>query len=936
MKKLFIIFSLLQVALSSRGQVLALDTTDNFCIGAEQTIYMFDDWSRPRIFDFDNDGDKDFAILEDYADSLAIYINNGTADFTVTPSYKISTTWNLVDLAVSDLDADGFIDIVTISDNGDLYFYKNNAGVSLTQVSTLANTIMPNLSAHKIEIHDFNNDGLVDILGSGEDYVLGTFHAFTFQQTGTFTFSQMSAMPVFSGHIAQFNLPKTTFAFADFDADGFQDFAIGCEDITDTIEVYKNAGTTTSISFIATPFSFTNSATGYTEYIKAGDYTGDGMADISVASSSGFSIHRNMGSAMTFTPFITDPSIFCKQFDFADMNSDNMKDLVTCDYGSYHIYPGVSTSQVSFLSGFYNYFNLYDRRQFGLADLDANSTPDFLFIGMGDVPYLQVSRNFTFHLKNTIVSTNTLICGSTPVTFSVSNSHPSYPGNYDWTPGPATGTLYTAAAAGSVSCAFSYTLPPGMGQCTIYSDTILVNSQVTPTAAINATMSAINCSGASIPLEVNVTGSTTYTWSTGQTTSSIVVTPTTTATYTVFLDNGCPGSETITVNITSNPTVYITAPSTSICAGDSLVLTANGGGAYTWYPSSATTTSITIKPTATSDYTVVGYNSFGCSDTTNTTITVNTLPAVNIAPSKSLICFPDTVTLTASGASSYTWSTGANSSTLPVIALVNTTYSVTGSNGCIASAIFTLNGFSRPTITATSSKPNVCNGDSVTLKAYGAGSYTWAPGFQIGNSIYDFPGGPTTYSVLGVNSFGCYNYTTVSVGFNNPPAITIASSELCVGKPATITAVGAISYTWDNGSTSSAIGVTPVNQTPLSFTVDAVDATGCKSTATQTFPISDQCTLIVWNGVTPNGDGHNDFFRIENIEQYPGNQVLIFNRWGQKLADIDDYNNTNKFWSGNAVGDNLVPSGTYYYVIDLKNGSEPLKGYIELTKKDLN
>ena len=116
------------------------------------------------------------------------------------------------------------------------------------------------------------------------------------------------------------------------------------------------------------------------------------------------------------------------------------------------------------------------------------------------------------------------------------------------------------------------------------------------------------------------------------------------------------------------------------------------------------------------------------------------------------------------------------------------------------------------------------------------------------------------------------------------------------------------------------------------FTVDGVDANGCKSSTNQDFSISDRCSLVVYNGVTPNGDGHNDYFRIENIEQYSGNLVLIFNRWGQKLAEINDYNNTNNFWAGT---DQQVPSGTYYYVIDLKNGSELLKGYIELTKQGL-
>lgn len=935
MKKLLIIIGLLQIMFTSSAQ-LALDTTDNFCIGAEQLISQFEDWSRPRIFDFDNDGDKDFAVIEDFADSLAVYINNGTADFTLAKPIKILTSGNLVDLAISDFDLDGFIDIVTIADNGDLYFYQNVSGTSLSLAGNVGNTIMPTLRAHKIEVHDLNNDGLADIIGSGEDYSLGTFYAFTFQQSVTFTFFQMTPIPIFAGHTAQVNLPQTHFDFADFDADGFQDFAIGCEDLLDTIEVYKNAGTMASITFVAVPSTFTNSASGYTKYIKTTDCTGDGMPDISIASSGGFSINQNMASAMTFSAYITDLSIFCSQFDFADLNSDNMKDVVTCDFGSYNIYVGTSFSQINFWSGIYNNFNLFDRRSFALADFDSNAIPDFLFVGTGDMPYLQVSRNFTFNLKNTIVSTNTAICGSTPVDFTVTSSHPTYPGNYNWTPGPSTTTSLSTTTAGGVYSSFSYTLPPGLGQCTIGSNTIYINSQSTPSAPITATVSAINCPGTSVPLEASIPVYTTYTWSTGQSTYSILVSPTTTTTYSLFLNNGCPGVEIYTVNVSPNPTVSISAPSTSICTGDSLLLTGNGGVNYLWLPGSSTTSSIYVKPTNTTGYSLVGTNSFGCSDTGYVNITVNTVPVLSVVPSKTLICFPDTVTLIASGAPSYTWSTGSNTSTISVLVFSGTNYTLSGSNGCKATVVYTLTGFARPSITAVSSKPTVCSGDSVLLQASGAASYTWAPLFQFGSTVFDYPGGPTTYSVLGISTNGCYNYATVSVGLNNPPMLSIVSSELCLGKSATITATGATSYLWDDNSTNASFAYTPTSTTPISFTVCGTDAIGCKSTLSKTFSISDQCTLVVWNGITPNGDGHNDYFRIDNIEQYPGNKVLIFNRWGQKLAEIDDYNNANRHWEGTAIGDQQVPSGTYYYVIDLKNGSDLLKGYIELTKRDTN
>lgn len=95
---------------------------------------------------------------------------------------------------------------------------------------------------------------------------------------------------------------------------------------------------------------------------------------------------------------------------------------------------------------------------------------------------------------------------------------------------------------------------------------------------------------------------------------------------------------------------------------------------------------------------------------------------------------------------------------------------------------------------------------------------------------------------------------------------------------------------------------------------------------------TEPCQVTVYNGITPNGDGTNDFFYIENIEQFSSSKVEIFNRWGQKLADIKQYNNSTNAWKG-TVGDSneTAPSGTYFYIIDLGNGAKPIKGWLELT-----
>jgi gliding motility-associated-like protein len=87
--------------------------------------------------------------------------------------------------------------------------------------------------------------------------------------------------------------------------------------------------------------------------------------------------------------------------------------------------------------------------------------------------------------------------------------------------------------------------------------------------------------------------------------------------------------------------------------------------------------------------------------------------------------------------------------------------------------------------------------------------------------------------------------------------------------------------------------------------------------------------LVVYNGVSPNGDGNNDTWKIKGIENYPDNTVMIFNRWGDKIREFSNYNNTSRTWEGKNENGELLPDGTYFYIIDVKNVGV-LKGWIYL------
>lgn len=90
--------------------------------------------------------------------------------------------------------------------------------------------------------------------------------------------------------------------------------------------------------------------------------------------------------------------------------------------------------------------------------------------------------------------------------------------------------------------------------------------------------------------------------------------------------------------------------------------------------------------------------------------------------------------------------------------------------------------------------------------------------------------------------------------------------------------------------------------------------------------------IEVFNGVSVIQDGQNDWMKIRNIELYPSNNVSIFNRWGDKVFEMSPYDNNQNAFRGesNISGNNKLPGGTYFYSIDLGDGSPKTTGYLQI------
>ena len=90
------------------------------------------------------------------------------------------------------------------------------------------------------------------------------------------------------------------------------------------------------------------------------------------------------------------------------------------------------------------------------------------------------------------------------------------------------------------------------------------------------------------------------------------------------------------------------------------------------------------------------------------------------------------------------------------------------------------------------------------------------------------------------------------------------------------------------------------------------------------------CELHFYHGITPNGDGKNDKWIIDNIEMFPKNTVRIFNRWGEEVWYGENYDNNNVVWEGNNNSDNEMADATYFYVAVVDG--KTYKGWVELTR----
>lgn len=419
----------------------------------------------------------------------------------------------------------------------------------------------------------------------------------------------------------------------------------------------------------------------------------------------------------------------------------------------------------------------------------------------------------------TVAASAATLCAGSTVSLTATGAN-----TFTWNTG-ATGSV--AVVTPSVNGTNVYTVNATGLSCTS-SRTVSVSRNAAPPLVISGPSGICPPDQATL----TVTGATSYSWNTGSTTTSIVVSPTVPTQYTVTGTDAVGCSTTIAryLNVSTSLAMNGTAPS-SVCAGQPANIAINGANTYSW-STGATTGTIAPTPTVTTTYSVVG-TSGSC--TGSIAITVSAIPFPTLAfTGNSVICAGQTASITASGASTYSWSTGTTNSFVTLTPTVNTTYSITGINGgvCATTQTLSITSNSVPVISVAQVSASTCFSTSTTFTASGANTYTWVNGPQ--NSLFTItPTVAAVYTVSGTNGAGCVTTRTVSMGIFSLPVIGITPSTptLCSTTPTSFTATGANTYTWNAGAaTGSNVLLSTANNTI--FTVVGTDANGCVNTTT--------------------------------------------------------------------------------------------------------
>lgn len=449
-------------------------------------------------------------------------------------------------------------------------------------------------------------------------------------------------------------------------------------------------------------------------------------------------------------------------------------------------------------------------------------------------------------------------------------------------------------------------------------------------------------------ITANVSGGTPaylYNWDTGDTNATIHDLVPGDYVLTVTDNNACTLEMTATVNHYGNNDVDITQLQEIMCFGENTAVLeaamSGGTGPFTYQWTGSSSTSSQASNLSAGNYTVTVTDVYGCPGDANFEIIQPDVLGLNLNVTD-VLCMGGSdgaaEAIVNGGTPGYTfsWSNGGFGTSINNLSSGAYSLIVTDANACTVSENFYVSQPSDQVRVYVTTEPIACAGQasgSAFASATGGTTpydFVWyESGFAIssGSEIHSLGNGAYTVRVNDDN--GCQDEASFSIA--EPAPLTIESAvqqASCLGYKdgqAAISVIGGTSpynYKWSNGDTIPAITDLATGNYYLTLS----DANGCVQMLSVFVPENPRLCLRIPNAFTPNGDGVNDTWDIEYIDNYPQAHVMVFNRWGQKMYDAG---HTDDPWDGTFNGEK-VPTGSYTYIVDLHNEILPFTGVVSV------
>jgi gliding motility-associated-like protein len=907
-----------------------------------------------------------------------VHISGGIHSGSLVPDD--TTSASALDVKPVDLDEDGLMELV-----GAASIFRNSSTSGEVQFNP-ATIFSP---GNNVGFGDFNKDGKTDIVG-----VNGSVLRVTETRTTPQAFTTTTPVQTFEN----FDLTKPAgnggAAAGDFDNDGWIDIA-ATNPTLDNVSLWRNTG---SYRISTTQFTATtpvgvgdNPGRLYTSDVDV-----DGKIDIvlyySTTTTSQFvTILHNQSTVGNFSFSRIDLPLGAVGTTVAvnDLDGDGKPEiLVTSEAANrFSIFknnttPGNITAS-SFASPFHT--SVTTPRGITTGDLNFDGKPEIILTRAPNL--LLVYENLIPNAVMTLSSPSDLnACTGSNATLSLTATGTTNI-TYQWQKlNTATlnfenlvnGSQFAGVTTSSLTILDATTGDDTDYRAIVNGDFVSADTSSTahlfllPQPTAPSVTGASACPGASATISASGAGAGQYRWYlqafggtpvSGEVNASYTTPPLSAeATYYISAHNGtCESTRTpLTITMLTAPAKPVVTASgmLTFCEGNSVTLTAPAGFTYNW-SNSLNTAGISVNQTGSYSVKVAAAN--GCESESSDAISVTvfgkpTKPVISYNRSNAF-CQGGSITLSAPAGFTYQWSGGEQSQSITVNASGNYAVTLTDANDCSSEpsdevTVTVHNNPSVPVITSPNGN-QICQ-NPLTLQAPAGYSYNWSTGATSQTISVNTAG---DYTVEVIDGNGCSSlsnvFTVIPGSCNQPPVIGQTEAETQVGGSVSINLLSLLSDP-DNNVDAESLSIVENLISGANARIDngnlILDYSGLKfagedrlviqvcdtqgQCVVQTIFINVVGNIIVYNGLSPNNDGKNDFWMIEYVdvlENTKVNEVKIFNRWGDVVWEGTNYDNNLVVFRGTGKNGQDLPTGTYFYQISF-NARKEESGYLSLRR----